>query len=151
MQYRKDRDGEKLSVLGYGCMRFSKKGRNIDIDKTEKEIMAAYEAGVNYFDTAYIYGGSEAALGEILARNNIRDKVNIATKLPQYLIKNRAGIDRIFAEELQRLQTDHVDYYLMHMLTDLKAWQNLQKAADYYRKACDLKSREGCEGLERLR
>ena len=128
MQYRKDRYNENISLLGYGCMRFSKKGRNIDIDKTEKEIMAAYEAGVNYFDAAYIYGGSEAALGEILARNNIRDKVNIATKLPQYLIKNRAGIDRIFAEELQRLQTDHVDYYLMHMLTDLKAWQNLQKA-----------------------
>ena len=109
-------------------MRFSKKGRGIDIEKTEKEIMAAYEAGVNYFDTAYIYGGSEAALGEILARNNIRDKVNIATKLPQYLIRNRVSIDRYFNEELERLQTDRVDYYLMHMLTDLKAWQNLQKA-----------------------
>ena len=94
MKYRKDKNGNNLSILGYGCMRFTKKGNSIDIDKAEKEIMAAYEAGVNYFDTAYIYPGSEAALGEILERNNIRDKVNIATKLPQYLIRNRKGLDK---------------------------------------------------------
>ena len=70
MQYRKDKKGNDLSILGYGCMRFSKKGNQIDIEKTEKEIMAAYKAGVNYYDTAYIYPGSEAALGEILERNN---------------------------------------------------------------------------------
>ena len=69
MQYRKDKKGNDLSILGYGCMRFSKKGNQIDIEKTEKEIMAAYKAGVNYYDTAYIYPGSEAALGEILERN----------------------------------------------------------------------------------
>ena len=74
MQYRKDKKGEPLSVLGYGCMRFTKKGSSIDIDKAEKEIMTAYQAGVNYYDTAYIYPGSEAALGEILERNQIRDK-----------------------------------------------------------------------------
>ena len=58
MQYRNDKNGNKLSVLGFGCMRFTKKGNSIDIDKAAKEIMAAYKAGVNYFDTAYIYPGS---------------------------------------------------------------------------------------------
>ncbi len=79
MQYRTDKYGNRLSILGYGCMRFSRKGAGIDVDKTEKEIMEAYRAGVNYYDTAYLYPGSEAALGEILARNGIRDKVNVAT------------------------------------------------------------------------
>lgn len=62
MQYRSDRKGTKLSVLGYGCLRFTKENGKIDIDKTEKEIMEAIRSGVNYFDTAYVYGGSEAAL-----------------------------------------------------------------------------------------
>ncbi|MBQ9878269.1 MAG: aldo/keto reductase, partial [Bacteroidales bacterium] len=62
MQYRKDKHGDELSILGYGCMRFSRKGGAIDLEKTEQELLAAYEAGVNYFDTAYIYPGSEAAL-----------------------------------------------------------------------------------------
>lgn len=53
MQYRKDRKGNELSILGYGCMRFTKKGAGIDIDKAEKELMTAYKAGVNYYDTAY--------------------------------------------------------------------------------------------------
>ena len=82
MQYRLDKYGNKISALGFGCMRFTQSGGKIDLDKAEKEIMAAYNAGVNYYDTAYIYNGSEVALGEILARNNIRQKVNIATKLP---------------------------------------------------------------------
>ena len=106
MQYRKDKYGKDLSILGYGCMRFSKKGGGIDVDKAEKEILKAYENGVNYFDTAYVYSGSEAALGEILSRNNLRDKVNIATKLPQYLIGNGAGLEKYFKEELSRLKTD---------------------------------------------
>ena len=66
MQYRLDKAGNPLSVLGFGCMRFPEKGRGIDMEQTEQEILEAYRAGVNYFDTAYIYGGSEAALGEIL-------------------------------------------------------------------------------------
>ena len=127
MQYRKDRNGNDLSILGYGCMRFSKKGGGIDIDKTEQELLAAYRAGVNYYDTAYIYPGSEAAVGEIFERNHIREKVNIATKLPQYLIGNRAALDRYFNEELSRLRTDHVDYYLMHHMTDVAMWEKLKK------------------------
>ena len=126
MQYRKDRYGDSLSILGYGCMRFSRKGNGIDLDKTEQELLAAFRAGVNYFDTAYIYPGSEAALGEILERNGIRDKVRIATKLPQYLVKNRASLDRYFNEELSRLRTDHVEYYLMHHLTDVAQWERLK-------------------------
>jgi hypothetical protein len=126
MQYRNDKYGNPLSVLGYGCMRFSRKGAGIDIDKTEKEILEAYKAGVNYYDTAYIYPGSEAALGEILARNGIRDRVNIATKLPQYMVRNRSSIDKYFAEELSRLKTDWVDYYLMHHLTDILQWERLK-------------------------
>ena len=126
MQYRKDRYGNDLSVLGFGCMRFTTRAGKIDLKKAEKEIMAAIEGGVNYFDTAYIYSGSEAALGEILRRNQARDKVNIATKLPHYLLKKPDSIEKYFQEQLRRLQTDHVDYYLMHMLTDIKTWDRLR-------------------------
>lgn len=125
MKYREDRRGEPISILGYGCMRFTRQGAGIDIPKAEKEIMEAFRAGVNYYDTAYLYPGSESALGEIVERNGIRDKIRIATKLPQYLIKNKAAIDKYFDEELKRLRTDYVDYYLMHMLTDIEAWNKL--------------------------
>ncbi len=126
MQYRKDKNGNDLSVLGFGCMRFTKKGGGIDIDKAEQEILEAYNRGVNYFDTAYVYGGSEAAVGEILERNGIRENVKIATKLPQYLVGSRAAIEKYFAEELNRLRTDYVDYYLMHHLTDVAMWEKLK-------------------------
>ncbi len=127
MKYRKNKVGGDISILGFGCMRFTKNGASIDIDKAEKEIMKAYEMGVNYYDTAYIYPGSEAAIGEIFERNHIRDKIQIATKLPQYLIANRAAIDRYFNEQLSRLRTDYIDYYLMHMLSDIQAWEKLRK------------------------
>ncbi|MBP3885586.1 MAG: aldo/keto reductase [Olsenella sp.] len=125
MQYRSDRNGEPVSLLGFGCMRFARSGSQIDLSRTEEQVMRAIELGVNYFDTAYIYPGSEDALGQILERNHARDRVNIATKLPQYLIKGKGAIDRYFAEQLARLRTDHVDYYLMHMLTDIAAWEKL--------------------------
>jgi len=126
MKYREDKYGNKLSVLGYGCMRFTMKAGRIDIKKANAEIMAAYEAGVNYFDTAYIYPGSEAALGTILADNGIRDKVNIATKLPHYMIRKKEDLDKYFEEQLKRLRTNYVDYYLMHMLSDVKTWERLK-------------------------
>ena len=125
MNYRKDKYGNDISILGYGCMRFSQTMGHIDIDKAEKEIMEAYRLGVNYFDTAYIYPGSEAALGEILERNGIRDKINIATKLPHYLMKNIESAEKYFNEQLKRLRTCHVDYYLMHMLSDIDIWNRL--------------------------
>ena len=126
MNYRTDKYGNQLSILGFGCMRFPQKMGRIDMEETEREIMTAYQAGVNYYDTAYIYPGSEAALGEIFEKNNIREKVYIATKLPHYLIKSVADMDKLFAEELRRLRTDYVDYYLMHMLTDTDTWNRLK-------------------------
>lgn len=126
MNYRKDRYGNNISILGYGCMRFSRAAGKIDMEKAEQEIMEAFYGGVNYFDTAYVYPGSEVALGEILGRNHIREQVYIATKLPHYLIKTRDSMEKYFEEQLGRLKTDYVDYYLMHMLTDVKTWERLK-------------------------
>ena len=127
MNYRTDKYGNQLSILGFGCMRFPQKLGRIDMEETERELMTAFEAGVNYYDTAYIYPGSEAAVGEIFEKNHIREKVYIATKLPHYLVKSIADLDKIFDEELRRLRTDYVDYYLMHMLTDTETWDRLKK------------------------
>ncbi len=126
MQYRKDRRGEEISALGFGCMRFRRKGNAIDQEEAEREILRAVELGVNYFDTAYIYPGSEVSLGLALEKHGLRDRVRIATKLPHYMIRSREAIDRYFNEQLSRLRTDRVDYYLMHMLTDLDAWRKMQ-------------------------
>lgn len=126
MLYRKDRYGNELSQLGFGCMRFTKNGNTIDYDKAEKEILKAIELGVNYLDTAYLYPGSEELLGKVLTKNNLRDRINLATKLPQYLMRTSAQIEKTFNEELRRLQTDHIDYYLMHMFTDHAEWTHLQ-------------------------
>ncbi|MDD6037444.1 MAG: aldo/keto reductase [bacterium] len=126
MQYRKNqKNGDELSVLGYGCLRYTKKGGSIDQEKAEKEMALAIERGVNYFDTAYTYGGSEACLGKFLKKYGYRDRVKIATKLPHYYIKKLDDMERYFAEELERLQTDYIDYYLMHMLNDPATWQRL--------------------------
>jgi len=127
MKYREDRYKNRLSMLGYGCMRFTGRGKNIDVDKAEKELMAAYRAGVNYYDTAYIYPGSEETLGEVVRRNGIRKNINIATKLPHYMIRNNKGIDRLFEEQLSRLKTDYIDYYLIHHLTDVEMWLQMKK------------------------
>ena len=127
MQYRNNKYGEPVSVLGYGCMRFSRKGAVIDFDKADRELMDAYKRGVNYFDTAYIYPGSEDTLGRFLEKHSLRDKVNIATKMPQYLVRKTDAFDRYFDEELKRLRTDHIDYYLMHMFTDPEEWENLKR------------------------
>jgi len=126
MRYRKDRYGNELSQLGFGCMRFTKKGTQIDYAKAEREIMYAIEHGVNYFDTAYAYPGSEECLGRILEENGVRDRINIATKLPQYMTRSMKAVEKTFAEELSRLRTDHVDYYLMHMFTDFSEWERLK-------------------------
>ena len=127
MQYREDKYGNPLSALGFGCMRFRRKGGRIDLEEMERELLLAIDSGVNYFDTAYIYPGSEAALGQVLEKNGLREKVYIATKLPHYLIKNKDGLEKLFQEELRRLRTDHVDYYLMHMLNDADTWDRLKE------------------------
>ncbi|MBR5571711.1 MAG: aldo/keto reductase [Oscillospiraceae bacterium] len=126
MQYRTDKYGNQISALGFGCMRFPQTLGKIDMAATEKLLLHAIESGVNYFDTAYIYPGSEAAVGDILHKHGLRDKVYIATKLPHYLIRSVEGAEKTFQEELRRLKTDHIDYYLMHMLTDVGAWEKLK-------------------------
>ena len=125
MEYREDRKGQRLSILGYGCMRFTKNGSAVDLDKAEQELMYAIRHGVNYLDTAYVYAGNEEAVGTILERNHCRRDIFLATKLPHYLIKSRAGAQKKFEEELRRLRTDYIDFYLMHMLNDVKTWESL--------------------------
>ncbi len=126
MQYRKGCDGEDISILAYGCMRFTKKSGKLDLEKAEREIMEAIDRGLNYFDTAYAYPGSEALIGEIFERNGVRDRIFIADKLPHYLIKSRDRMEKLFQEQLSRLRTDHIDYYLMHMLSDVGTWERLR-------------------------
>ena len=126
MQYRTNpRNGEPLSALGFGCMRFTRRGGGIDQDKANREMALALEKGVNYFDTAYVYPGSEVCLGNFVRAHRCRDRINIATKLPHYRVHQPGDLDRYFDEELSRLQTDRVDYYLMHMLNDEQSWRRL--------------------------
>ena len=126
MQYRiNPKNGQQLSALGYGCMRFTRKGGGIDQQKANLELKRALDLGVNYFDTAYAYAGSEAALGGFMREYGCRDRLNIATKLPQYRVKRAEDFDAYFDEELSRLGTDHVDYYLMHMMNDARSFERL--------------------------
>jgi len=107
-------------------MRFPRSGSKIDQIKTNELVAAAIEAGVNYFDTAYIYGGSEEALGKALEACGRRDEVYIATKLPHYTCKNAEDFGRIFTKQLDRLRTGHIDYYLMHMLSNPESWRRIK-------------------------
>ncbi|MDR7870694.1 MAG: aldo/keto reductase [Tissierellaceae bacterium] len=113
------KNGDVLSILGFGCMRFPSKGGGIDEDRTIKMIRNAIDAGINYFDTAYFYhnGKSESLLGDALT-GGYREKVKIATKLPPFMVSNLEGGKKIFATQIRRLKTDYIDYYLLHMLTD---------------------------------
>ncbi len=127
MQYRVNpKNGDRLSALGFGNMRLPRKGAQIDSEKVAAQVKAAVDLGINYFDTAYIYPGSEEALGAAFAATGLRDRVHIATKLPPPLIRSAGDIDRIFEKQLLRLRTDHVDYYLMHMLDSVEAWDRLR-------------------------
>lgn len=111
--------GAPLSILGFGCMRLPTAGGGIDEPAAIALLRRAAQAGVNYFDTAYIYhrGKSETVLGKALA-GGLREQVNIATKLPPFMVRSMDGARRIFATQLQRLGTDYIDYYLLHMLVD---------------------------------
>lgn len=126
MNYREmGKTGDKVSVLGYGCMRFPKKDGKIDEERTEKQVISAIERGVNYFDTAYIYPHSEEVLGRILAKGH-RDKVLIATKMPLFMIHSAKDMENTLATSLKRLQTDHIDYYLLHNINSVEGWQRLK-------------------------
>lgn len=125
MNYRSDKKGTQLSILGFGCMRLPSSLGRIDLEKSDQLILEAYEKGVNYFDTAYLYPGSEAALGEILQRHGLRKKVFIATKLPHMICKQYSDFDKYFDIQKQRLRTDYIDYYLIHNISEYKQWSQL--------------------------
>ncbi len=122
MNYRTD---DNLSILGFGCMRFPKKGNSFDEEEIKRELLHAIDMGVNYYDMAYVYPGIEEVFGRVMAECGFRDKINIATKLPHYMMPDAETMQKHFDEQLDRLKTDHVDYYLMHMLPDLSTWNKL--------------------------
>jgi len=126
MLYRTDlKSGNKLSIIGFGCMRFPRNVTQIDLNRTEQIIVKAIQEGVNYFDTAYSYSGSEDTLGAILAKNKLRNKIFIATKLPLGKCRMYDDFELLFQTQLKRLQTDYIDYYLMHNISDIHSWQRL--------------------------
>ena len=134
MQYT-DFRGEKISRLGFGMMRLPVIGGDqaaVDYDKVKEMFLCAYEQGVNYFDTAYPYheGVSEKTLGRLLEETGLRDSVHIATKLFT-LGMEKPGYDprAMFEEQLKRLRTDHIDFYLMHGLHG-DQWKILKERFD---------------------
>jgi uncharacterized protein len=126
MQYRTvPKNGEKLSALGFGAMRLPTKRLKIDEEQAIRQIRYAIDNGVNYIDTAFPYHGgeSEKLVGKAL-QNGYREKVNIATKLPHFLLEKREDMDKILDIQLRNLKTDHVDYYLLHGI-DANSWKKL--------------------------
>lgn len=123
-------DDCSISALGYGCMRFPlvEGTQDIDVEKTRKLLLQAYDAGVNYYDTAWPYHGgkSEEVLGRILEEEGLRDKVYIADKSPIWEIKEEADFDRILDAQLKKLRTDHIDFYLLHALSG-ESWEKVKK------------------------
>ncbi len=126
MQYRTvPKNGDKLSALGYGCMRFPTRLGRIDENLAEKQMLAAMDQGVNYYDTAYPYHNkkSESFVGKILSKNQCRDRIKLATKLPHWMAHSKEEMDTILDEQLSKLQTDRIDYYLIHALNG-QLWED---------------------------
>jgi len=128
MLYRKmPKNGDELSILGFGCMRLpTKEDGNIDEERATKQVRYAIDHGVNYVDTAWPYhmGESEPFLGRVLA-DGYREKVKLATKLPCWMVKRREDMDKILSAQLEKLKTDHIDYYLLHNLTG-ETWEKIE-------------------------
>jgi len=128
MQYRTvPKNGDKLSALGFGCMRLPQRGLAINQDHAIQQIRFAIDHGVNYLDTAPMYhtGESETLLGKALA-DGYRDKVKVATKLSHFVLRKPEGMAKMLDTSLQKLNTDHIDYYLLQGL-DLGSWNKLQE------------------------
>ena len=119
MKYREfGKLGIKGSAFGLGCMRFNGAASGdstIDEEKAISLIRRAIDGGVTYLDTAYVYldKTSETVLGKAL-KDGYRDRVTIATKMPMEYVHNRSEMEELLDSELKKLQTDHVDFYLMH-------------------------------------
>jgi predicted aldo/keto reductase-like oxidoreductase len=127
MLYREmGKTGDKVSALGFGCMRFPRAGGRVDEKRAERLVYSAIDAGVNYVDTAYLYLGNETIVGNILSKG-YRDKVLLATKLPPVQVNSRRDMDKILATQLERLRTDRIDYYLMHNIMSMEAWERLKQ------------------------
>jgi predicted aldo/keto reductase-like oxidoreductase len=119
MLYRKvPKNSDELSILGFGCMRLPVKNGKIDEPRAIRQIRSAIDRGVNYLDTAWPYHGgeSESLVGRAL-KDGYRERVKLATKLPSFLIKTREDMDTYLNEQLKKLDTDQIDYYLVHTLT----------------------------------
>ena len=118
MTYRTMAGGDRVSLLGFGCMRFPTKGGEIEEARAEKMLDEAMAAGVNYYDTAYVYHGgkSETFLGKTLVKKYPRDSFYLATKLPMWDVHSVEDAERIFDVQLSRLGTSYVDYFLFHSM-----------------------------------
>lgn len=129
MLYRTNpKNGDQLSILGFGCMRLaSKADGSIDEERAAKQVRNAIDRGVNYIDTAWPYhmGQSEPFLGRALS-DGYREKVKLATKLPSWLIEKREDMDAILNAQLEKLQTGHIDYYLLHSLNG-EMWDTVEQ------------------------
>jgi predicted aldo/keto reductase-like oxidoreductase len=127
MLYRTiEKTGDTLSILGFGAMRLPELDGKIDEARATRQIRHAIDKGVNYVDTAWGYhrGASEPFVGRALA-DGYREKVRLATKLPHWAVRSRQDMDRFLAQQLERLNTDHIDYYLIHSL-DGPGWQRIR-------------------------
>ena len=127
MLYRKmESTGDELSILGFGAMRLPQKGGRIDEERATRQLRDAIDGGVNYIDTAapYHMGTSEPFVGRALS-SGYREKVKLATKLPPWQVNVREDMDRILGEQLKKLATDHIDYYLVHALNG-ESWAKMR-------------------------
>ena len=123
-------DDCKISALGFGLMRLPllPNSEEIDKEKTRNLVKLAIEQGINYFDTAYPYHGgkSETVFGEIVKEENLRDKIYIADKMPVWCVEKEEDFYRILDEQLTKLQTDHIDFYLLHAMNG-ERWEKIKK------------------------
>jgi hypothetical protein len=151
MLYRQlNKTGIDLSILGFGCMRLptlDHKPEKIDYPKASQMLHYAIDHGVNYVDTAYFYhaavfgqrGGSEPFVGEALS-GGWRKKVHLATKMPLFLVKHKEQMDTFLKEQLERLKTDYLDFYLLHGLNG-ETWNRMRDMG--VREFLDKKKAEG--------